>query len=318
MSSVDNSAMSTTSTEAPEKRIWMDGVFDLMHFGHANAFRQGRELGTSLVVGVNSDESVARCKGKPVMSHAERVAMVKSCRYVDEVVEDVPYVMSETYIRETLLEKLNIDLIVHGDDPCNVDGEDVYATAKALGRYRTIPRTEGISTTDVVSRIHDRKSHGFLAASHVAKFAASLPTLKGNVVYVSGVFDLFHCGHVDFLRRARLLGDALLVGVLSRGKSSIQAVHERVLGVLGCRYVDDVVLDAPDHVTEDLIDAFHISHVVAPPEGHDEEASGDSSDVVVAAKNRGISVTVLTPCPPGDLGRMTTKDLVARVQRHSS
>jgi cytidyltransferase-like protein len=36
-------------------RIWMDGAFDMLHYGHMNAFRQGRAYGTYLVVGVNSD-----------------------------------------------------------------------------------------------------------------------------------------------------------------------------------------------------------------------------------------------------------------------
>ena len=44
-------------------RVWMDGVFDLMHFGHMNAFRLAKTWGTHLIVGVNSDESVKRCKG---------------------------------------------------------------------------------------------------------------------------------------------------------------------------------------------------------------------------------------------------------------
>ena len=44
----------------------MDGVFDLMHYGHMNAFRQAKALGTHLIVGVNSDESVKQCKGPPV------------------------------------------------------------------------------------------------------------------------------------------------------------------------------------------------------------------------------------------------------------
>lgn len=43
-------------------RIWMDGAFDMMHYGHMNAFRQGRALGTYLVVGVNSDKSITECK----------------------------------------------------------------------------------------------------------------------------------------------------------------------------------------------------------------------------------------------------------------
>ena len=70
-------------------RIWMDGAFDMMHYGHVNAFRQGRSLGTHLVVGVNDDESITRCKGPPVMDNAERIAMVEGCKFVDEVVPNV-------------------------------------------------------------------------------------------------------------------------------------------------------------------------------------------------------------------------------------
>lgn len=51
-----------------EVRIFVDGAFDLFHFGHMNAFRQARELGTFLIVGVNSDESITRCKGGKHMS----------------------------------------------------------------------------------------------------------------------------------------------------------------------------------------------------------------------------------------------------------
>ena len=46
-----------------EIRVWMDGAFDMMHFGHMNAFRQGRSLGTYLIAGINSDESITACKG---------------------------------------------------------------------------------------------------------------------------------------------------------------------------------------------------------------------------------------------------------------
>lgn len=48
-----------------EVRIWMDGAFDMMHYGHMNAFRQGKALGTYLIVGVNDDKSITQCKGAP-------------------------------------------------------------------------------------------------------------------------------------------------------------------------------------------------------------------------------------------------------------
>ena len=53
-------------------RIWFDGCFDMMHFGHANALRQAKELGDYLVVGVHSDAEVEKNKGLPVMREEER------------------------------------------------------------------------------------------------------------------------------------------------------------------------------------------------------------------------------------------------------
>lgn len=53
-------------------RVYMDGCFDLMHYGHANALRQAKALGDELIVGVVSDEEIIACKGPPVLSMQER------------------------------------------------------------------------------------------------------------------------------------------------------------------------------------------------------------------------------------------------------
>ena len=102
----------------------MDGAFDMMHYGHMNAFRLGRALGTHLIVGVNSDESISQCKGDPLMRDAERLTMVTGCKFVDEVVPGCPYVMNAEYL-DYVIKKFRIDYVVHGDDPCIVDGKDV-------------------------------------------------------------------------------------------------------------------------------------------------------------------------------------------------
>merc|ERR1740123_1431132 len=60
--------------------------------------------------------------------------------------------MTEEYI-DMLVQERGVDYFVHGDDPCIVDGRDVYEAAKKAGRFFTIPRTEGISTTDIVGRL---------------------------------------------------------------------------------------------------------------------------------------------------------------------
>lgn len=53
-------------------RVYMDGCFDLMHYGHANALRQAKALGDELIVGVVSDEEIIANKGPPVLSMQER------------------------------------------------------------------------------------------------------------------------------------------------------------------------------------------------------------------------------------------------------
>ncbi|MED6219282.1 Ethanolamine-phosphate cytidylyltransferase [Stylosanthes scabra] len=53
-------------------RFYMDGCFDLVHYGHANALRQAKALGDELVVGVVNDEVIVEHKGPPVLNMEER------------------------------------------------------------------------------------------------------------------------------------------------------------------------------------------------------------------------------------------------------
>jgi ethanolamine-phosphate cytidylyltransferase len=134
-------------------RVYMDGCFDGMHFGHANALRQARALGDVLVVGINPEVEIRKHKGPPVMTDHERFVAVDSVKWVDEVLTDVPYEVTAEFL-DKLIHEHNIDVIVHGDDPCiGADGQDVYKAVKAMGRFRTIKRTEGVSSTDIVGRM---------------------------------------------------------------------------------------------------------------------------------------------------------------------
>ena len=77
----------------PPHLFRQDGAFDLLHYGHMNAFRLARSLGTHLIVGLNSDESITECKGPPLMQDDERLTMVSACKFVDEVIPGCPYVV---------------------------------------------------------------------------------------------------------------------------------------------------------------------------------------------------------------------------------
>ena len=95
------------------------------------------------------------------------------------------------------------------------------------------------------------------------------PAPGAKIVFVDGAFDMFHAGHVTFLKKAKALGDFLLVGVHNddvisenRGNNHpIQTLHERALSLLSCRYVDEVVLGTPWTITKDMLVTFNISLV---------------------------------------------------------
>lgn len=67
---------------------YIAGVFDLFHVGHLNMFKRAKEQCDYLIVGVVTDEGVRKFKEvEPFVPYEERTEMVRSCRYVDEVVE---------------------------------------------------------------------------------------------------------------------------------------------------------------------------------------------------------------------------------------
>ncbi|KAL6560123.1 Ethanolamine-phosphate cytidylyltransferase [Orobanche hederae] len=310
-------------------RVYMDGCFDLMHYGHANALRQAKALGDELVVGVVSDEEIISNKGPPVLSMQERIwlALVSGLKWVDEVIPNAPYEITEEFMHR-LFKEHKIDYIIHGDDPCLLpDGTDAYALAKKVGRYKQIKRTEGVSSTDIVGRIlsgikdvksdevrsqagkfnSSQSSKSLSNGGHISHF---LPTSRrivqfsngmgpgpnSRVVYIDGAFDLFHAGHVEILKCARQLGDFLLVGIYSdhiisdlRGSHfPLMNLHERSLSVLACRYVDEVIIGAPREVTKDMITTFNISLVAHGTVSENNPFSNDKSDPYVVPKSMGI------------------------------
>ena len=134
------------------------------------------------------------------------------------------------------------------------------------------------------------------------------------VVYADMCADLFHAGHVNFLRQARALGRRLVVGVhgdatvASYKPPPVQPLAERVAAVAGCRYVDQVVPDAPLVVTPRYLDALGARIVC---HGDDiARADLDRMYGLVAATHR----VVLVPYTPGISTRGLCERVIARVR----
>lgn len=133
------------------RRVYVDMVGDLFHPGHVELLRQARSFGDWLIVGVLSDDVVAAYKRRPIMTLNERVAVIRACRYVDEVVPNAPDVVTAEF-----LEEHDISLVVHGDDVSDQAVETLYGDVVAAAKLRLVQREPGVSTTEIIRRVQDR------------------------------------------------------------------------------------------------------------------------------------------------------------------
>jgi choline-phosphate cytidylyltransferase len=132
-------------------RVYADGVFDLFHLGHMRVLQQAKTAfpDTWLIVGVTGDYETHKRKGLTVMSAKERAESLRHCRWVDEVVEDCPWVITVDF-----LEKHKIDYVAHDDIPYGAsEGDDIYKPIKEKGMFLVTQRTEGVSTTGIITKI---------------------------------------------------------------------------------------------------------------------------------------------------------------------
>lgn len=132
-------------------RVYCDGVYDMFHSGHARMLEQVKKIipNVELVVGVSSDEDVLREKGMCVMNEVERVEAVKACKWTDEVHFPCPWVPTIENLK-----KVNCDFTAHDCLPyVSAGSDDVYKEIKEAGLFIPTLRSEGISTSDIITRI---------------------------------------------------------------------------------------------------------------------------------------------------------------------
>ena len=104
---------------------------------------------TYLIVGVCNDKLTHLKKGRTVMNEIERYESLRHCRYVDEIITDAPWTITDEFLAVN-----KIDLVAHDDLPYSANGaDDIYAPLKSQDKFLATERTEGISTSDLICRI---------------------------------------------------------------------------------------------------------------------------------------------------------------------
>jgi D-sedoheptulose 7-phosphate isomerase len=132
-----------------ERIVFTNGCFDLIHPGHIDLLERARALGTKLIVGINSDDSVRSIKGvnRPFMNETDRAAILRSLRSVDEV-----RIFSEN-TPENLIKEIKPDVLVKGGDWATneIIGSDFVL--KNGGEVFSLSLKEGFSSSLIVEKI---------------------------------------------------------------------------------------------------------------------------------------------------------------------
>lgn len=132
-----------------KKVVFTNGCFDILHKGHIRLLKKAKSLGDVLIVGLNTDASVRRLKGKgrPFIKERDRAEILSSLEMVDYVVlfsQDTPY---------HLIRIVKPDVLVKGGDYKTEDvvGRDIVE--RYGGKVYIFPVVKGVSTTEIAKRI---------------------------------------------------------------------------------------------------------------------------------------------------------------------
>ncbi len=137
--------------EENKKIVFTNGCFDLIHLGHIEVIARSADQGDILIIGVNTDNSIKRLKGKnrPIVEEISRAKQLAALEFVDAVVffdQDTPI---------DLIKIINPNVITKGGD-YNTDqviGNDIVTQNN--GEVVIIPLTQGYSTTSILEKIKD-------------------------------------------------------------------------------------------------------------------------------------------------------------------
>lgn len=132
-----------------EKIVFTNGCFDIIHKGHIYYLAQARELGSKLILGLNSDDSIKRLKGpeRPVKELESRALTIAGFEFIDLVIpfeEDTPLNLISTLLPQVLVKGSDYEIK-------NIVGaKEVLANG---GEVKTIDFVEGFSSTNYFKKL---------------------------------------------------------------------------------------------------------------------------------------------------------------------
>lgn len=134
-----------------DKIVFTNGCFDILHMGHIDYLFKASQLGSKLMVGVNSDSSVQTIKGpsRPVQDENSRLFVLAALEFVNAVV------LFQDPTPLNLIKKVRPDVLVKGADYKPEEIAGYHEVIGWGGEVTTIELLEGYSTSKVIRRIKE-------------------------------------------------------------------------------------------------------------------------------------------------------------------
>jgi len=135
--------------ESGEKIVFTNGCFDIVHKGHIEVLAHTADLGDKLIIGLNSDRSITKLKGKnrPILNEKSRALLLASLRFVDAIVlfsEETPINLISILLPNVLAKGGDYDInTIVGHKVVRNNGGEVIL----------VPFVDGFSSTNIIERI---------------------------------------------------------------------------------------------------------------------------------------------------------------------
>ena len=134
---------------AGNKVVFTNGCFDIIHRGHIEVLARTADLGNKLIIGLNSDPSIQKLKGKdrPIIDEQSRAILLAALSFIDAIVlfsEDTPLKLISTLVPDVLAKggDYKIETIV-GHEIVQQNG----------GKVKLVPFVDGFSSTTIIDKI---------------------------------------------------------------------------------------------------------------------------------------------------------------------
>ena len=158
-----------------ETIVFTNGCFDIIHQGHIDSILKSAEMGTKLIIGLNSDQSVFQLKGinRPVFNAKARAVMLAALEFVDAVIifdEDTP---------ANLIARIIPDVLVKGKDYALHEIVGNKIVLENGGKVETLDLVPDVSTSMVIQRIklleneHTNESSAFKSSVNKTLYSGS-------------------------------------------------------------------------------------------------------------------------------------------------